>query len=603
MFDQDSTFLKLPKLKAQFKFLQSSQIEALQALFGIFLNPFTGCQNSKYKMGDADDGCEIKDVEVIHSWSAPRSLSTSLMYSFAQRDDTEAIDEPLYAHFLVETGVDRPYREELLSKMESDGNKVVKDIIFGPGKKKYRYCKHIAKQRLPSLKKDLMKKGKHFILIRSPLDVLQSFDKVVAPSFLELELASLVTIYSELCELGSPPPIIDASDLQRNPEGTLRCLCNALDIPFQSSMLKWEPGPKPVDGLWAPWWYASVHKSSGFMAPSTYPKPFPFKLYSLLEQCLPFYTILKRHALRPDVLVRPTLPVPMNEQILVWVGDELLPRENAKVSVFDSIVQGGDGVWEGLRVYNGKVFKLDEHLDRLFDSAKAMAFVNVPKRNEIKQAIFTTLISNGMRNNAHIRLTLTRGKKVTSGMSPAFNMYGCILIVLAEWKPPVYDNAGGISLITASTRRNSPNNLDSKIHHNNLINNILAKIEGNLAKADDAIMLDQYGFVSETNATNIFLVKKGRVHTPRADHCLPGITRATVIDLVKQEGIYLEERQISLSEFHTADEVWTTGTMGELTPVVTIDGRTIGEGNVGPITCRLQQAYKKMTDSGEPIPE
>jgi branched-chain amino acid aminotransferase group I len=525
------------------------------------------------------------------------------MYAFAQRDDTEAIDEPLYAHFLVETGVDRPYREELLSKMESDANKVIKDVIFGPGKKKYRYCKHIAKQRLPSLAKDMIKKGKHFILIRSPLDVLGSFDKVVAPSFLELELASLVTIYGELCELGSPPPIIDALDLQRNPEGTLRCLCNALDIPFQSFMLKWEAGPKPADGLWAPWWYASVHKSTGFKPPSTCPKPFPFKLYSLLEQCLPFYNILKRHALRPDVSVQPTLPVPTNEQILVWVGDELLPRESAKVSVFDSIVQGGDGVWEGLRVYNGKIFKLDEHLDRLSDSAKAMAFVNVPERNEIKRAIFTTLISNGMRNNAHIRLTLTRGKKVTSGMSPAFNLYGCTLIVLAEWKPPVYDNAGGISLITASTRRNSPNNLDSKIHHNNLINNILAKIEGNLAKADDAIMLDQYGFVSETNATNIFLVKKGRVHTPRADHCLPGITRATVIDLVKQEGIYLEERQISLSEFHTADEVWTTGTMGELTPVVTIDGRTIGEGNVGPITCRLQQAYKTMTDYGEPIPE
>jgi len=554
-------------------------------------------------MGNADDGLEVNDVEVIHSWSAPRSLSTSLMYAFAQRDDTEAIDEPLYAHFLVETGVDRPYREELLSKMESDANKVIKDVIFGPGKKKYRYCKHIAKQRLPSLAKDMIKKGKHFILIRSPLDVLGSFDKVVAPSFLELELASLVTIYGELCELGSPPPIIDSLDLQRNPEGTLRCLCNALDIPFQSSMLKWEAGPKPADGLWAPWWYASVHKSTGFKPPSTCPKPFPFKLYSLLEQCLPFYNILKRHALRPDVSVQPSLPVPTNEQILVWVGDELLPRESAKVSVFDSIVQGGDGVWEGLRVYNGKIFKLDEHLDRLSDSAKAMAFVNVPERNEIKRAIFTTLISNGMRNNAHIRLTLTRGKKVTSGMSPAFNLYGCTLIVLAEWKPPVYDNAGGISLITASTRRNSPNNLDSKIHHNNLINNILAKIEGNLAKADDAIMLDQYGFVSETNATNIFLVKKGRVHTPRADHCLPGITRATVIDLVKQEGIYLEERQISLSEFHTADEVWTTGTMGELTPVVTIDGRTIGEGNVGPITCRLQQAYKTMTDYGEPIPE
>jgi branched-subunit amino acid aminotransferase/4-amino-4-deoxychorismate lyase len=167
-------------------------------------------------------------------------------------------------------------------------------------------------------------------------------------------------------------------------------------------------------------------------------------------------------------------------------------------------------------------------LDRLFDSAKAMAFSNVPTRDWIKDAIFKTLIANGMFDNAHIRLTLTRGKKVTSGMSPAFNLYGCALIVLAEWKPPVYDNSHGIKLVTATTRRNSPNSIDSKIHHNNLINNILAKIEGNLAQAEDAIMLDKDGFVSETNATNIFMVKKGTVLTPHADYCLPGITRATV---------------------------------------------------------------------------
>lgn len=208
-----------------------------------------------------------------------------------------------------------------------------------------------------------------------------------------------------------------------------------------------------------------------------------------------------------------------------------------------------------------------------------------------------------MFDNAHIRLTLTRGKKVTSGMSPAFNRYGCTLIVLAEWKPPVYDNEKGLTLVTATTRRNSPNNLDSKIHHNNLLNNILAKIEGNNAGADDAIMLDKDGYVSETNATNIFLVKKGRVVTPHADYCLPGITRATVMELVLKESLALEERRISLSEFHTADEVWTTGTMGELSPVVKIDGRIVGDGRVGPITLRLQNAYKNLSkDSGVPIP-
>lgn len=544
--------------------------------------------------------------EVIHSWSAPRSLSTSLMYSFAQRDDTEVLDEPLYAHYLRVTGADRPYREELLSKMESDGNKVVNNIIHGPGEKKYRFCKHIVKQRLPGLTDELIKKGKHIILIRNPLDSLQSFDKVIPSSFHELGLADLVSVYSELCAAGKPPAIIDASELQEDPEAALRGLCEDLEIPFQASMLKWEAGPKSVDGIWAPWWYKSVHKSTGFSHAVKYRPPFPPSLYDVLEQSLPFYKMLQTHARRTRFpkLPKPSLPVPSNEKILVWVGDEILTRDSAMVSVFDSVVQGGDSVWEGLRIYKGKVFKLEEHLDRLFDSAKALAFNNVPTRDEVKEAIFKTLIRNGMFDNAHIRLSLTRGKKVTSGMSPGFNLYGCTLIVLAEWKPPVYDNTKGITLVTATTRRNSPNNLDSKIHHNNLLNNILAKIEGNNANADDAIMLDKDGYVSETNATNIFLVKKGIVMTPHADYCLPGITRATVMDLVKKENLVLEERRISLSEFHTADEVWTTGTMGELSPVTKIDGRVVGDGTVGPVTRRLQDSFKTLTEGlGVPIPD
>ncbi|CAN6295038.1 unnamed protein product [Urochloa humidicola] len=496
-------------------------------------------------MGSPAAEGEGRGPVVIHAWSAPRSLSTSLMYSFAQRDDMEVLDEPLYANFLQVTGLNRPYREELLSKMDPDGNKVAKEVIFGPGEKTYRYCKHMSKQRLPNLSNDLMKKGKHFILIRNPLNILPSFDKVVPPSFFELGIGELVSIYSELCELGKPPPVIDADDLEREPEAVLRGLCEDLDIPFQPQMLKWEAGPREFDGIWAAWWYRSVHKSTGFSKSRQYPS----------------------------------------------------------VSVFDSVVQGGDAVWEGLRIYDGKVFKLDEHLDRLFDSAKAMAFSNVPTRDWIKDAIFKTLIANGMFDNAHIRLTLTRGKKVTSGMSPAFNLYGCALIVLAEWKPPVYDNSHGIKLVTATTRRNSPNSIDSKIHHNNLINNILAKIEGNLAQAEDAIMLDKDGFVSETNATNIFMVKKGTVLTPHADYCLPGITRGTVMDLVVKENFVLHERRISLSEFHAADEVWTTGTMGEITPVVMIDGREIGDGKIGPVTRQIQNAYKVLTaGQGVPIP-
>ncbi|RHN80744.1 putative branched-chain-amino-acid transaminase [Medicago truncatula] len=547
------------------------------------------------------------EVEVIHSWSAPRSLSTSLMYSFSQRDDIDVLDEPLYSHFLRVSGFDRPYRDQLLSNMESDGNKVVKDLIYGSGNKKFRFCKHISKQRVLGLPEDLVKKGKHFILIRNPLDILPSFDKVVPPSFFELGLAELVSIYNELCENGKRPPVIDAAELQKDPEATIRGLCDDLEIPFQPAMLSWEAGPKPIDGLWAPWWYNGVHKSTGFKEQRKDTEPFPFSLYDLLEQSLPLYNMLRRHVKKKSSLLssplpHPDLPVPANEKLLAWVGDEIVTRESAKVSVFDSVVQGGDSVWEGLRVYKKKIFKLEEHLDRISDSAKALAFENVPSRDEIKEAIFKTLIRNGMFDNAHIRLSLTRGKKVTSGMSPALNLYGCTLIVLAEWKPPVYDNERGIVLVTATTRRNSPYSLDSKIHHNNLLNNILAKVEGNNANADDAIMLDKDGFVSETNATNIFIVKKGRVLTPHADYCLPGITRATVMDLVVKEHFILEERRISLSEVHTADEVWTTGTMGELSPVVKVDGRTIGDGKVGPVTRKLQAIYKKLTEeSGVPI--
>ena len=296
------------------------------------------------------------------------------------------------------------------------------------------------------------------------------------------------------------------------------------------------------------------------------------------------------------------LPDPRNENILIHVGGELLPREDAKISVFDSAVQGGDAVWEGLRVYNGKIFQLDAHLDRLFDSAKAMAFADIPSREAIKTAIFETLKANNMRDEVHIRLTLTRGKKTSSGMSPHFNQYGSCLIVLPEWKPPVY-SSDGIRLITASVRRNPPMCIDSKIHHNNLINNILAKIEANVAGVNDAIMLDIFGYVSETNATNIFIIKKGALITPHADSCLPGITRGVVIDLARDLGIAVTERNLSLTEVYTAVEGFTTGTMGELSPILEVDGRTIGNGKPGPITNHLREQYAQHTaEHGEPIP-
>ena len=287
---------------------------------------------------------------------------------------------------------------------------------------------------------------------------------------------------------------------------------------------------------------------------------------------------------------------------MVWVGDGLKSRNEACVSVFDSVVQGGDAVWEGLRIYDGRVADLRRHLARMADSAKALAFAAVPGADVIRDALFQTLRANGMYDGAHVRLTLTRGEKVSSGMSPHLNQSGCTLIVLAEWKVPVYDQ-NGIRLITSSIRRNNPQFLDSKIHHNNLLNNILAKIEGNVAGVDDALMLDMNGYVSETNATNVFFVKGNHLLTPYADSCLPGITRATVIALARQNNIPCVEKNVSITEVYTADEMFTTGTMGELSPVLEVDGRTIGDGAAGPLTKRLQGLHAAwVTDNGEPIP-
>ncbi len=296
------------------------------------------------------------------------------------------------------------------------------------------------------------------------------------------------------------------------------------------------------------------------------------------------------------------LPDPRNAGIFVHVGGQLKPRAEATVSVFDSVVQGGDAVWEGLRVYDGRIAELDGHLQRLQNSAKTLAFAEVPSTDEVRAAIFETLAANGMRDNAHIRLTLTRGEKVTSGMNPRFNQSGCTLIVLAEWKPPVYSDEG-IRVITAATRRNTPECLDSKIHHNNLLNNILASIEANVAGADAAVMLDVNGFISETNDTNIFLVKEGRVQTPHADSCLPGLTRQMVLRICAEEGIPAEERNLSLTELYTADEAFTSGTMGELTPVLEADGRIVGDGSVGALTGRLQNLHRSFAfEHGSPLP-
>ncbi len=285
---------------------------------------------------------------------------------------------------------------------------------------------------------------------------------------------------------------------------------------------------------------------------------------------------------------------PKNKDLIVNIDGELAHRDKARVSPFDSAVQGGDAVWEGLRLYDGRIFKLNEHLDRLERSARALSFAEIPPREKIIDEIKRTLTANQMRDGVHIRLTLTRGLKITSGMDPRLNEGGPTLIVLAEHKAPVYAKTG-LTLITSKTRRPPPDVLDSRIHHANLLNSILAKIEANNAGADDALMLDTNGFIAETNATNVFIVRKGDLATSKAVACPEGITRATVIEICATEKIRCVEADLSPVDVYGADEMFCTGTMGELAGVVKLDNRTIGHGKPGPMTKRLSELYSART--------
>ena len=282
---------------------------------------------------------------------------------------------------------------------------------------------------------------------------------------------------------------------------------------------------------------------------------------------------------------------------MININGQLIHRDEAGVSPFDSLVQGGDGAWEGLRLYDGRIFKLTEHLDRLRSSALAMAFESIPTHEEITSEITRTLEANSMHDGVHIRLTLSRGLKITSGMDPRLNQAGPTLIVLAEHKPPVYDKAG-VRLITSSIRRFPPDCLDPKIHSNNLVQSILAKIESNAAGADDALMLDHHGFVAETNATHVFLVSGETVLTSRAVACPEGITRETVLELCRDNGIACSESDLSLTDVYRADEMFCSGTMGELAAVVEVDGRPIGggaEAAPGSMTRRLSELFASRT--------
>lgn len=288
---------------------------------------------------------------------------------------------------------------------------------------------------------------------------------------------------------------------------------------------------------------------------------------------------------------------PRNADILINVNGELVPRDEAKVSVFDSGFVLGDGVWEGLRVHNGKVAFLAHHLDRLFEGAKAIDLDVGLDREALSRRIADTLSANGMREGVHVRLMVSRGVKSTPYQDPRVTVGGATVVIIAEHKTPLRATAEqGIRLFTVHVRRGAPDVLDPKLNSHSKLNCILACIQATKAGFDEALMLDPHGFVATCNSTHFFVVRGGEVWTSTGRYCLAGITRGNVIALCRGNGIALFEKDFSLTEAYGAEEAFVTGTFAGVVPVVEIDGRTVGDGVRGPVTSRLQQLYRALLE-------
>jgi branched-chain amino acid aminotransferase len=286
----------------------------------------------------------------------------------------------------------------------------------------------------------------------------------------------------------------------------------------------------------------------------------------------------------------------MHPDLKVFVADRIVPADQASVSVFDAGYQSGDAVWEGMRVYNGRVLKLDHHLRRLEESAHALRIRMPYDAAGITDAIEQTLAANGFTDGTHIRLMMSRGARSTSGMDPRNAPAVGTLVVVAEHKP-VEDSPAPQRLRTASIRRPHPQFVDARIHHANQLNSILARLEIlDDTSIDATLMLDAFGYVAEADTANIFCVTDGKVRTPFATSCLPGITRAAVLDLAAAAGYDTAEAQLTLFDFYNADEVFVTGTVCELVPVVEIDARAIGAGEPGPVWRDLLDRYRAQAE-------
>ena len=281
-----------------------------------------------------------------------------------------------------------------------------------------------------------------------------------------------------------------------------------------------------------------------------------------------------------------------NESLMIYLNGKIVPKAQAVVSVYDSGFMLGDGVWEGLRLYNGTWAFIDEHMDRLFEAAKAIDLDIGLDRDGVKQALFDTQAANSMTTDAHARLMVTRGVKVRPFQHPSLSRSGPTFVIIMEHSKPSIPRP--IRLATVPHMRGLPMTQDPKLNSHSKLNCILACIAAEKAGADEALMLDVNGFVNTTNACNFFVVKKGAVWTSTGDYCMNGITRQKVIDLCRDNGIPVYERNYSLVDTYSADEAFLTGTFGAQTPVGEIDGRVIGTGQMGPMTQRIRDLYKEL---------
>lgn len=286
---------------------------------------------------------------------------------------------------------------------------------------------------------------------------------------------------------------------------------------------------------------------------------------------------------------------PRNASILVSVNGSLVPRAEAVVSVFDAGFVLGDGVWEGLRVVGGHPAFLEQHLDRLFEGAAALALDIGLSREALTAEVYRTLAANSMTEGVHVRLMVTRGPKSTPYQDPRLSAGPATVVIVAEHKEPLPATLeAGVSLFTVHVRRASPDTLDPKINSHSKLNDILACIQAYTAGADEALMLDPAGFVATCNSTHFFVVRRGEIWTSTGEYCLPGITRANVLRICSESGMTARERHFSLTDVYGADEAFVTGTFGGVVPVHTIDGRRIGSGRRGPVVERLQSLYRQL---------